>query len=563
MSPDDRHHLSTTTYATAETGARPDYYDMMMQPPQVQPQPEHFGGHMQSAYGPDGSGFGAGGSAILNSALPFPGQHQLPPVTTTQQTIPPAGITPGTTAEDANRPDQQLDHQLGRQSKETGGDNGPKGATASLSGGADGANPPMRRSSSWLERTVGTFVGKFVKSKNEMILPDDSKKSIVWDEQKQRWVNQTGDDDEVSAPPPPPSDSMLLGGGAAVRGGPGEPSGPGSQAPRKPAPGPRQAMAPALATVEPGPVPGQFMSPTSAALTTTLPSDRLGGDQIGVVEGLAAAQQHHLLEQNQEPLQQNVEVQQPQQQLTDSTTAATSPMQQQQQSSASQQQPPSLQFGLPKSRGSARSRYVDVFSASSSSAANTGSGGSGGTGVANSNDCQQQKQQSFSADAAAQYAQNGVPMPPAFPNTGLLPCTQAIIGNNSSSGPSYFIPQPAVQVAGDLSDGTNGVGAESPFSTPQSADDLTAASSGGAYGNDGGAASSIGGHMPSVGQPQQLHAQHATDAAGAAGGGGGFQFFNPAQFVTPPSAGGSAAAAPQAGSGQAVATQKRRGFFSR
>ncbi|KAK5852418.1 hypothetical protein PBY51_023887 [Eleginops maclovinus] len=43
------------------------------------------------------------------------------------------------------------------------------------------------------------------KGKNEAHLPDDNDKSIVWDEQKQRWVDINEPEEERKPPPPPPS----------------------------------------------------------------------------------------------------------------------------------------------------------------------------------------------------------------------------------------------------------------------------------------------------------------------------------------------------------------------
>ncbi|XP_068695445.1 protein transport protein Sec16A-like isoform X2 [Montipora foliosa] len=44
---------------------------------------------------------------------------------------------------------------------------------------------------------------------NEMILPDDTKKSIYWDENLKRWVNTDEDEQDKTPPPPPPSDMQL------------------------------------------------------------------------------------------------------------------------------------------------------------------------------------------------------------------------------------------------------------------------------------------------------------------------------------------------------------------
>ena len=61
--------------------------------------------------------------------------------------------------------------------------------------------------------SIGGFVKKFLpKGKNEMILPDDNNPTIVWDPDKQRWVNTDGDDEEEEKnKAPPPKDSDLMG----------------------------------------------------------------------------------------------------------------------------------------------------------------------------------------------------------------------------------------------------------------------------------------------------------------------------------------------------------------
>ncbi|KAL7844857.1 hypothetical protein SRHO_G00233960 [Serrasalmus rhombeus] len=62
------------------------------------------------------------------------------------------------------------------------------------------------------------------RGKNEVHLPDDKNKSIVWDEKKQRWVNLDEPEEENKPPPPPPS--MFP---KAPMGGPG--AGPGMGGP--------------------------------------------------------------------------------------------------------------------------------------------------------------------------------------------------------------------------------------------------------------------------------------------------------------------------------------------
>ncbi|XP_074626048.1 uncharacterized protein LOC141884189 isoform X4 [Acropora palmata] len=72
-------------------------------------------------------------------------------------------------------------------------------------------NEPKRGSpiGGWLSG----FLSKVMpRGPNEMILPDDSKKTIYYDENLKRWVN-TEEDEQDKAPPPPPPSDLQLGGG--------------------------------------------------------------------------------------------------------------------------------------------------------------------------------------------------------------------------------------------------------------------------------------------------------------------------------------------------------------
>ncbi|XP_053195639.1 protein transport protein Sec16A [Scomber japonicus] len=60
------------------------------------------------------------------------------------------------------------------------------------------------------------------KGKNEAHLPDDKNKSIVWDEQKQKWVDLNEPEEESKPPPPPPSGFPKMG----PMPGPGGPAAP-------------------------------------------------------------------------------------------------------------------------------------------------------------------------------------------------------------------------------------------------------------------------------------------------------------------------------------------------
>ncbi|XP_063000942.1 protein transport protein Sec16A isoform X3 [Elgaria multicarinata webbii] len=71
---------------------------------------------------------------------------------------------------------------------------------------------PRKSGATWF----GWLMGK---GKNEAHLPDDKNKSIVWDEQKQRWVNLDEPEEESKPPPPPPTGFPQV--------PPAAPSGPG------------------------------------------------------------------------------------------------------------------------------------------------------------------------------------------------------------------------------------------------------------------------------------------------------------------------------------------------
>ncbi|XP_071445140.1 uncharacterized protein Sec16 isoform X2 [Hetaerina americana] len=75
------------------------------------------------------------------------------------------------------------------------------GKVGSGGGGASGG-------SGWL----GGLLSKFsLRPKNQMNLPDDKNPSIVWDNEKKRWVNMDADEDEATGDlPPPPKAADLI-----------------------------------------------------------------------------------------------------------------------------------------------------------------------------------------------------------------------------------------------------------------------------------------------------------------------------------------------------------------
>lgn len=80
----------------------------------------------------------------------------------------------------------------------------------------------------------GWFSGLFtrLKPKNQMILPEDTNPTIVWDPKEKRWINTAdGEDDEIAPAGPPPKDIELIGGPKMQigGGGGGMPNGPMQQ----------------------------------------------------------------------------------------------------------------------------------------------------------------------------------------------------------------------------------------------------------------------------------------------------------------------------------------------
>ncbi|XP_073455717.1 protein transport protein Sec16A isoform X1 [Aquarana catesbeiana] len=82
--------------------------------------------------------------------------------------------------------------------------------------------PSQGGSRSWFPLKIGWLMGK---GKNEAHLPDDRNKSIVWDENKQRWVNLDEPEGEESKPLPPPP-SVMPKRPQSGPGGPGAPPNP-------------------------------------------------------------------------------------------------------------------------------------------------------------------------------------------------------------------------------------------------------------------------------------------------------------------------------------------------
>ncbi|XP_043212895.1 protein transport protein Sec16A-like, partial [Amphibalanus amphitrite] len=161
--------------------------------------------------------------------------------------------------------------------------------TTSASQSASGAPSNDQSGGGWF----GGLFSRLGKPKNQMKLPDDKDKSIVYDPATKRWVDKdAGPDDGPQAPAAPPSDSQLLGGGGGgnkfkipkgrgmrsnyvdVFGGSGSASGPGggsgpsagpaSLPPLVPSPGPIPPADGSGMDAQP-PAPGDCAPPQGAA----------------------------------------------------------------------------------------------------------------------------------------------------------------------------------------------------------------------------------------------------------------------------------------------------------
>ncbi|KAM3600349.1 uncharacterized protein V6R79_021856 [Siganus canaliculatus] len=87
---------------------------------------------------------------------------------------------------------------------------------------------PKRAKKDSPKKSGGGWMSWFYKKgKNEAHLPDDKNKSIVWDEQKQKWVDLNEPEEESKPPPPPPSGFPKM----PQMPGPGGPAAPPSSGP--------------------------------------------------------------------------------------------------------------------------------------------------------------------------------------------------------------------------------------------------------------------------------------------------------------------------------------------
>ena len=70
-----------------------------------------------------------------------------------------------------------------------------------------------RNQRGWLGEIFSKLLGKYVGySKNEMILPDDTNPSIVWNENAKCFINMENNNDNIEKPkllPPPPTNKPL------------------------------------------------------------------------------------------------------------------------------------------------------------------------------------------------------------------------------------------------------------------------------------------------------------------------------------------------------------------
>uniref|UniRef100_W5M6V3 Protein transport protein sec16 n=1 Tax=Lepisosteus oculatus TaxID=7918 RepID=W5M6V3_LEPOC len=135
---------------------------------------------------------------------------------------------------------------------------------------------------------AGGWLNWLYRKRNEAYLPDDKNKSIVWDENKKRWVNLDEPEEESKPPPPPPTSFPKL----TPQQRPGATAGPPSGAPPvnifsrkagtrsryvdvlnpggpKPSPIPADLFAP----LAPMPIPTNLFIPSSASADSQQPTE--------------------------------------------------------------------------------------------------------------------------------------------------------------------------------------------------------------------------------------------------------------------------------------------------
>ncbi|MBN3322407.1 SC16A protein, partial [Atractosteus spatula] len=135
---------------------------------------------------------------------------------------------------------------------------------------------------------AGGWLNWLYRKRNEAYLPDDKNKSIVWDENKKRWVNLDEPEEESKPPPPPPTSFPKL----TPQQRPGATAGPPSGAPPvnifsrkagtrsryvdvlnpggpKPSPIPADLFAP----LAPMPIPTNLFIPSSASADSQQPME--------------------------------------------------------------------------------------------------------------------------------------------------------------------------------------------------------------------------------------------------------------------------------------------------
>jgi len=133
--------------------------------------------------------------------------------------------------------------------------------------------------SSWM----GGLFGKLFKGGNQVHLPDDTDKTIVFDEKLGRWVNTDGDEDDLAPAAPPPMDSAFAGGKSR----PGPSAGPGGYS-MSGAPGKRKGrgyvdvFAKAGATTPAAAPPTMLLNPSQGAPPVLTPSPAIMIPGVGM-----------------------------------------------------------------------------------------------------------------------------------------------------------------------------------------------------------------------------------------------------------------------------------------
>ncbi|KAF2354955.1 Ancestral coatomer element 1 Sec16/Sec31 [Trinorchestia longiramus] len=104
---------------------------------------------------------------------------------------------------------QQQQQHLSQQAPSSTTPPAPTSSSSDAASKAGGSSDAVTKSEVTDGEKKGLFSRIFGWKNNQAKLPDDKNPSIVWDEERKRWVNTDGTEENDAPPPPPPMDSSL------------------------------------------------------------------------------------------------------------------------------------------------------------------------------------------------------------------------------------------------------------------------------------------------------------------------------------------------------------------